>query len=51
MYSTQAWSQVRYGNLRPSIGKTLVFLEGPKDRHPAQKRTGGSLVDMYERHG
>lgn len=51
MYTTQAWSQVHYGSPRPSIEKAIVSLEGPRGRHPAQKRTVGSLVDTYQRHG
>lgn len=54
MYSTQANvhnAQVHYGSPRPSIEKAIVSLEGPRGRHPAQKRTVGSLVDTYQRHG
>lgn len=51
MYTTQAWSQVRYGNPRPSIEKAIVSLEGPRGRHLAQDRTAGSLVDTHQRHG
>lgn len=32
--------------LAPSTEKAIVIVEGPRGRHPAQKRTGGRLVDM-----
>lgn len=51
MYTTQAWSQVRYGSPSPSVEKAIVPLKGPRDRYPARKRTGGILVDMCWRHG